>query len=224
MEKGKLIVLEGLDGCGKSTQLDLALSFLRENEIRSRAISFPNYDTLSGQLVEKYLQGEIPCSGENGAYSASALYAVDRYVSFVTDWKDFYESGGVVITSRYTTSNAIYQLTKLPFDRHDDFLRWLFDFEYVKLGIPKPDTVLFLDMPVDVSQKMLESRYNGDESKKDIHERDVLYMDRCRENALMLADKYRWVVLDCAQEGVPLPIENVYNKICDCLKGLIIND
>ena len=221
--KGKLIVLEGLDGCGKSTQLDLAIDFLKQNNIRSRAVSFPNYDTLSGQLGEKYLQGDIPCEGSNGAYSASSLYAVDRYVSYVTDWKDFYESGGIVITSRYTTSNAIYQLTKLPFEQHDDFLKWLFDFEYVKLGIPKPNAVLYLDMPVSISQKMLDKRYNGDQSKKDIHEKNVEYMTMCRNNALAVAEKYGWVVLDCFDNGFPLPIEDVYAKICDCLKGLVMD-
>ncbi len=223
MGKGKLIVLEGLDGCGKSTQLELASSFLRDNNIRSRKISFPNYDTLSGQLIERYLHGDIPCSGENGAYSASALYAVDRYVSFVTDWKEFYESGGVIITSRYTTSNAIYQLTKLPEQEHEAFLKWLFDFEYIKLGIPKPDAVLFLDMPVEISQKMLDKRYNGDESKKDIHERNTEYMERCRENALSVAKRCGWVVLNCSENGLPMAIEDIYIQICDCLKGLVMN-
>lgn len=223
MTKGKVIVLDGLDGCGKSTQLELAHLFLKEIGVRSRAVSFPKYETLSGQLVECYLKGEIPCEGQNGAYSASALYAVDRYVSYVTDWKDFYESGGVVVTGRYTTSNAIYQLTKLPAEERNYFLNWLFDFEYVKLGLPRPDMVLYLDMPVEVSQKLLDERYDGDESQKDIHEKNVGFLRECRENALFTAQRCGWEVIGCAKGGAPIPIEDVYLEICEYLKELVEN-
>lgn len=224
MEKGKIIVLEGLDGSGKSTQLDLAYSFLIEQGVNCRMVSFPNYDTITGQLVECYLHGDIPCEGSTGAYSASSMYAIDRYVSYVTEWKKFYESGGVIISGRYTTSNAIYQLTKLPESEHEDFLKWLFDYEYVKLGLPKPDMVLFLDMPVEVSQKLLEERYLGDPAKKDIHERNVRYLEECRKNALYVAERCNWDVVDCANDGTPVPIEDIYIEICAYLKVLLFNE
>lgn len=221
MRRGRLVVLEGLDGSGKSTQLELVAGYLKEIGVNCRAISFPNYDTLSGQLVKCYLNGEIECEGKNGAYSASAIYAVDRYVSYVTDWKDFYLNGGFVLTGRYTTSNAIYQLAKMPREEYDPFLDWLFDFEYNKLGLPEPDKVIFLDMPVEVSQNLLKKRYNGDESKKDIHERDVDFLRRCRESAMYAAGACGWNVIGCAYDGFPLPIEDVYSKICGQLEKMI---
>lgn len=221
MDKGKLIVLDGLDGCGKTTQLDLAVGFLREQDIECRKLSFPNYDTITGQLVECYLKGEIPCEGRNGAYSASTLYAMDRFVSYVTDWKDYYESGGILLSDRYTTSNAIYQLTKVPAEERQYFLDWLYDLEYNKLGLPKPDMVLFLDMPIDVSQKLLSQRYLGDESKKDIHEKDAMFLRDCRYSAMFAAERWGWTVLDCAKDGGPLPIEDIYVQICDYIKVLL---
>ena len=150
MKRGKLVVIEGLDGCGKSTQLDLALGYLKENGVNCRSVSFPNYDALSGKLVQQYLDGNIPCEDKNGAYAASSIYAIDRYISYRTDWKDFYDNGGIILAGRYTTSNAIYQLTKLPVSEHEKFLNWLCDFEYGKLGLPEPDLVIYLDMPIEI--------------------------------------------------------------------------
>ena len=221
MRRGRLVVLDGLDGCGKSTQLELVTGYLQARGVNCRSISFPNYDTLSGQLVQCYLDGMIKCEGKNGAYSASSIYAVDRYVSYVTDWKDFYENGGFVITGRYTTSNAIYQLSKMPQEEYDAFLAWLFDFEYNKLGLPEPDKVIFLDMPVEVSQKLLDKRYNGNQSKKDIHERNLAFMQKCRESAMYAAYSYGWNIINCAYDGYPLPIEDVYTEICTQLDKMI---
>ena len=221
MKNGKVIVLEGLDGCGKSTQLDLVMEFLKENQVTCRSVSFPNYEALSGKLVQQYLTGEIPADGRNGAYAASAIYAADRYISYMTDWKGFYESGGVVVAGRYTTSNAIYQLTKLPPEEHEYYLRWLCDFEYGKLGLPEPDMVFYLDMPVEASQKLLTERYRGDESKKDIHESNLEFMHECRKSALYAANVFDWFVINCADGAYPLPIEEVYNRICSCLKVIL---
>lgn len=220
MNKGKVIVLEGLDGCGKSTQLDLALDFLQNNGVDCRKVSFPNYDALSGKIIQQYLDGEIQCDGRNGAYAASAMYAVDRYISYMTDWKSFYESGGVIISGRYTTSNAIYQLTKLPVEEHEHYLNWLRDFEYGKLGLPEPDLVLYLDMPVELSQKLLNKRYLGNEQKKDIHERDLAFQRECRKSALYAANQYGWNIVDCSNGDFPLTVEAVHEKIRYVLRGL----
>lgn len=220
MKNGKLIVLEGLDGCGKTTQLDLALEYLKENGVKCRALSFPNYDELSGQLIKEYLDGKIPCDETRGAYAASMMYAIDRYVSYINDWKQFYDAGGILLTSRYTTSNAIYQLTKVRPEEQDFFLNWLFDIEYGKLELPEPDLVLFLDMPIEVSQKLLEKRYLGDNKKKDIHEQNVEYLQECRKSALFVAQRYGWKIIECSDGRYPLTIEEVYNEIRNCLKVL----
>lgn len=220
MKNGKLIVLEGLDGCGKSTQLDLALEYLKNSGVKCRSVSFPNYGELSGQLIRQYLDGKIPCDERSGAYAASMMYAIDRYISYVTDWKKFYDAGGIILAGRYTTSNAIYQLTKVRPEEHDYFLNWLFDFEYNKLELPDPDLVLYLDMPVEVSQKLLDKRYLGDSSKKDIHESNLEYLQECRKSALYAANRCGWKIIECSDGKYPLTIEEVYDMICGCLKVL----
>jgi len=213
MGKGKIIVLEGLDGCGKSTQLELAVEALRERGVAVRLISFPNYSSDSGRIVSGYLNGSIPCIGETGAYAASSFYAIDRYISFMTDWKESYDNGEVILCGRYTTSNAIYQMTKLQPDERDAFLDWLWDYEYNKLGLPSPDSVLFLDMALAVSQKLQCVRYGGDEAKKDIHERDLDFMKSCRESALFTAERCGWERILCAEGDEPLSIEEIHHSI-----------
>ncbi|MBD5129491.1 MAG: thymidylate kinase, partial [Ruminococcaceae bacterium] len=192
MGKGKVIVLEGLDGCGKTTQLELAERYLKDLGVKCRAVSFPNYSSTSGRLISEYLDGKIPCADDKGAYAASAMYALDRYISYVTDWREAYERGEVILSGRYTTSNAIYQLTKVEDREH--FLNWLMDLEYVKLGLPEPDMVIFLDMPIAVSQKLLEERYLDDGGKKDIHEADIRFLEECRKSAMYTADICGWQI------------------------------
>lgn len=211
MGKGRLIVLEGLDGCGKSTQLDLAADFLADRGTDCRRISFPEYGSDSGKIISGYLEGDIPCVGETGAYAASSFYAVDRYISFVKDWKKDYERGAVILSGRYTSSNIIYQMTKA--ENRDIFLNWLTDYEYNKLGLPEPDTVIFLDMPPEVSQKLLSKRYEGDESKKDIHERDRIFLNECRKSALYAAKLLGWKIIPCAREGEPRDIREIHEEI-----------
>jgi len=164
---GKLIVIEGLDGSGKSTQLELLPKRLKELGIDTKSVSFPDYENPSSTLVRMYLNGDF---GKNpsdvNAYAASVFYCADRYASFKQSWGDFYNNGGVVVSGRYTTSNAVHQTSKLPREDWEAFLSWLYDFEYTKIGIPKPDAVIFLDMPVEVSQKLLDRRYTENGGKK----------------------------------------------------------
>lgn len=221
MDKGKIIVLEGLDGCGKSTQLSLLADRLSGNGVRTRLVSFPNYDSPGGRLVSGYLGGEIPCEGETGAYAASSFYAIDRYISYSADWRRDYDSGSVIVSGRYTTSNAIYQMTKLADNEREAYLNWLWDYEYNRLGLPRPDLVLFLDMPVEVSQRLLSSRYNGDEGKKDIHERDIEFMRKCRESAMFTSEKCGWSIIECSDGERPLPIEEIHNSITEKIKEII---
>lgn len=212
MNKGKIIVLEGLDGCGKSTQLNILFNSLQSTR-KTRLISFPNYESSTGRVVSDYLQGAIPCEGSAGAYAASGFYASDRYASYVTDWKNDYDNGSIIVSGRYTTSNAIYQMTKLPRDQWDSFLAWLKDYEYTRLGLPEPDLVLFLDMPIEISQKLLSARYNGDESKKDIHESSVAFLRSCHESALYTAKRWGWRIIPCSDGTAPLPIEDIALRI-----------
>ena len=211
---GKLIVIEGLDGSGKSTQLELLPQNLLKNGIESKTVSFPDYDSDSSALVKMYLSGAFGNHPDDvNAYAASLFYAVDRFASFKTNWGSYYNQNGVIISGRYTTSNAEHQTSKLPPEMWQGFLDWLYELEYNKVGIPKPDKVIFLDMPVEVSQKLLSHRYAGNEDKKDIHESDTNYLDNCRKAAMFTAQYSGWTVIPCAQNGQARSIEDISNDI-----------
>lgn len=211
---GKLIVIEGLDGSGKSTQLELLKKSLEDKNIDFKSVSFPDYDSDSSALIKMYLNGEFGTKpGDVNAFASSVLYTVDRFASFKKNWGDYYNGGGLIVAGRYTTSNAVHQTSKLEKDKWKSFLDWLYDFEYNKVGIPKPDKVIFLDMPVEVSQKLLTGRYKGDNSKKDIHEGDVDYLRKCRDAAYFTAEYSDWTVISCAENGEARKIEDIAKDI-----------
>lgn len=215
----KLIIIEGLDGCGKSTQTALICGYFKKNNIDYRQIKLPDYDSPSSTLVKMYLSGEFGKNADDvNAYAAGAFYAVDRYASYKLDWSGDYAKGTVIIADRYATSNSIYQMEKLDRKEWDAYLEWSEDFEYNKIGIPRPDLVIFLDMPVEISQKLMTSRYNGDENKKDVHEADVEFLNKCRQAALYTALKQGWAVVPCSDGESPLPVEEIHNTIIDIVK------
>lgn len=219
---GKLIVIEGLDGSGKGTQAALLLKRLREIGKDVFEIDLPNYADNSSALVKMYLAGEMGNRpGDVNAFAASTFFAVDRYASFKKFWSKKYESGKIIVANRYTTSNACHQMTKLEKKDWDSFLSWLFDFEYVKLGIPEPDCVVFLDMPVETSQKLLEKRYNNDESKKDVHERDIDYLNHCRDAAIYACEKLGWKRIVCAEGGEPKSVEKISDLVFQTISEYI---
>lgn len=216
-----LIVIDGLDGSGKSTQFEIIKNKLSEKR-SVKSVSFPDYSEPSSALVKMYLAGEISHNAADvNAYAASCFYAADRYVSYKKFWESEYNSGNVILASRYTTSNAIHQMSKLPENEWDSFLSWLEDFEYVKLGLPKPDCVIFLDMPVEVSQKLLNSRYRGDENKKDIHESNVEYLEECRRSALYAAERLGWSVIKCSVNGSALTIDEITEELLKVIEKVL---
>ncbi len=218
---GKLIVIEGLDGSGKSTQLELLNQNLKKAGIDCKSVSFPNYDNPSSTLVKMYLKGDFGKKpGDVNAFAASVFYTVDRYASFKADWGEYYNNGGTVVAGRYTTSNAVHQASKLPSSEWEDFLSWLYDFEYNKIAIPKPDKVIFLDMPIEVSQKLLSNRYEGDESKKDIHESDTEYLDNCRKAALFTAHYSNWEIIPCSKNGEARTIDEIAKDVLESVLKL----
>ena len=211
---GKLIVIEGLDGSGKSTQLELLQKNLKNSGVDCKSVSFPAYESDSSALVKMYLNGEFGKKPDDvNAFAASVFYTVDRYASYKANWGEYYNNGGTIVSGRYTTSNAVHQASKLSEDKWGEFLSWLYDFEYNKIGIPKPDKVIFLDMPIEVSQKLLSKRYEGDNSKKDIHESDTEYLDRCRKSALFTAEYSGWEIIPCAENGEARTIEDIANDV-----------
>ncbi len=213
---GRLIVIEGLDGSGKSTQLELLEKNLKSRNIDCKAVSFPNYESDSSALVKMYLSGEFGSKPNDvNAFAASVFYTVDRYAGFKSDWGKYYTNGGTVVSGRYTTSNAVHQCSKLSENEWKAFLDWLYDFEYNKIGIPKPDKVIFLDMPIEVSQKLLTKRYKGDEAKKDIHESDTEYLAKCRKSAVFTAEYSNWEIIPCSENGEARAIEDIAKDVLE---------
>ncbi len=216
----KLIVIEGLDGSGKGTQSALVTQALKDRGYKVKKLTFPDYNSPTSALVKMYLGGELGDSPDAvNAYAASVFYAVDRVASFIKDWKRDYEECDYIVLDRYVTSNIIYQMSKVDESERDNYISWCEDLEYNRLGVPKPDVVVYLDMPPHVSQKLMSGRYNGDESKKDIHEKNMDFLLSCRKSALYALEKLGWVHLSCADGDNPKGIETITAQILDIIDG-----
>ena len=211
---GKLIVIEGTDGSGKSTQFRLLTDRLESEQVKFQKLVFPQYSEPSSALIRMYLGGEFGKSPSDvNAYAASAFYSVDRYASYRKVWGKWYEEGGLVVSDRYTTSNAVHQASKEPEDKRENFLNWLYDFEYDKLGLPRPDLVIYLDVPTDFTEKMLRHRESETNTHADIHEQDTQYLATCRRMGRAAAEHYGWTVIRCVRDGAMRSMEDIHEEI-----------
>ena len=220
--KGKLIVIEGLDGSGKATQTAKLFDALNDKGLSIRKVSFPNYKSDSSAPLRMYLSGKFGSSPDSvNPYAASSLFAVDRFAGYKSDWGSFYDNGGTILADRYTTSNAIHQCSKLPEEKWEGFLEWLFSYEYELMGIPAPDCVIYLRVDPEVSQELLGKRYDDHEEKKDIHERDVEYLRRSRRAADYCAEKLGWLTVECVEEGRMRTIGEIAAEVEEKVSGII---
>ena len=211
---GKLIVIEGTDGSGKSTQFKLLTQRLESENRQFQRLVFPQYSEPSSALIRMYLSGEFGTKPSDvNAYAASAFYAVDRYASFKKVWGAWYDQGGLIVSDRYTTSNAVHQASKEPAQKQADFLKWLYDFEYDKLGLPAPDLVIYLDVPTDFTEAMMRRREADTNTHADIHEQDMEYLATCRRTGKMAAEYYGWTVIQCVRDGKMRTIEDIHEEI-----------
>ena len=211
---GKLIVIEGTDGSGKSTQFRLLTDRLEAEQVKFQKLGFPQYSEPSSALIRMYLGGEFGKSPSDvNAYAASPFYSVDGYASYRKVWRKWYEEGGLVVSDRYTTSNAVHQASKEPEDKREDFLNWLYDFEYDKLGLPRPDLVIYLDVPTDFTEKMLRHRESETHTHADIHEQDMQYLATCRRMGRAAAEHYGWTVIRCVRDGAMRSMEDIHEEI-----------
>ena len=219
---GKLIVIEGLDGSGKATQAELLYKSLLEQGCKAVKVTFPDYESDSSALIKMYLAGQFSNTADGvNAYAASSFYAVDRYASYKCKWEKLYNDSYIVIADRYTTSNGVHQCSKLEQSQWENFIKWLYDYEYNKIGIPKPDIVIYLDMSPQVSQKLLSKRYSGNEAKKDIHEKDGAYLTASRNAAMFCIEHDRWIKIDCDDGENPFTIEQIKEKIQEKIKAVL---
>ena len=219
---GKLIVLEGTDGSGKSTQFRLLTERLTQDAYQFEKLVFPQYSEPSSALIRMYLSGEFGTKPSDvNAYAASTFYAVDRFASYRKVWGKWYEEGGLVVSDRYTTSNAVHQASKEPPENREAFLAWLYEFEYGKLGLPRPDLVIYLDVPTAFTEAMMRRREQDTNTTADIHEQDMAYLATCRETGRAAAHFYGWRVIDCVCDGKMRSIEDIHEEIYRCVQTIL---
>ncbi len=219
---GKLIVIEGVDSSGKETQTKLLFEYLQNNGLSTKKISFPDYESDFCMPVKGYLAGELGDNPDDvNAYAASSFYAIDRYASYKRDWGKFYESGGIIVCDRYVTSNIVHQAMKIKGDK-TAFIEWLSDYEYEKLGLPRPDMVIFLDMPPVAAQFLMKNRANKitGEAQKDIHEKNSDYLTAAYNNAVDVAEKCGWKRVVCAEELNIRTIEDIHKEIISIVESI----
>lgn len=219
---GTLIVFEGTDGSGKSTQFQKLCQRVTQTGREFQKLVFPQYSEPSSALIRMYLNGEFGSRpGDVNPYAASAFYAVDRYASWKKVWGEWYEAGGLVLSDRYTTSNAVHQASKLPEKERQAYLDWLFDFEYRLMGLPAPDLVLYLDVPAELSSALRRLREERTGTHADIHEADEDYLRRCRDSGRQVADYAGWRRIDCAFGGRMRSPEEIHEEIWTAVSSLL---
>ena len=220
MNKGILIAIDGLDGSGKETQTKRLCKYLDEQKIKNRYISFPTYEDDSSALINMYLQGKF---GDNpnavNAYAASSFFAMDRYCSYMLDWKKDYDDGAVIIANRYTTANLVHQMSKLPESERDGFMQWLYEYEFEKLALPKPNLVIYLCLPPQASEALIQKRCNISGAVKDIHEKSSTHLNDSYKAAVYTAEKLGWSRIDCVKDGTLRTIDDIAAE----LKSIVNN-
>lgn len=222
---GKLFVIDGTDGSGKQTQFEKLKQRLSEEGIDYRTVSFPNYESQSSGLVKMYLSGEFGQNAKNiSPYIASTFYAADRYATYTTQYKEYFENGGLILADRYTTANMVHQAGKIDDkDEREKFLNWLWDFEFNLYGLPVPTEVFFLKMPPEKSFELMKDRENKftHEAQKDIHERDEKHIIDSFNAACDVAKKYNWYTVDCTKNNEIRTIDDIHEEIYEEIKKYI---
>jgi dTMP kinase len=195
---------------------------MEKEGIAYQEIDFPRYGNPFAEPAALYLRGALGShAGDVNAYAASVLFAVDRLASYKQDWGAFYEQGGIVVADRYTTSNAVHQASKLPEGERETYLDWLFDLEYQRLGLPRPDLVLYLDMPTEITERMMRSREQQTGTQADIHEQDEEYLRQCRANAWQVVRRCGWHVIHCGAGDAPRTVEDIHQEVWQSVEQLL---
>ena len=220
MEKGKLIVVEGAcDGIGKTTQYEMLRDHLQKDGEIIASHHFPSYGTYQGAPVEKYLRGEYGQPSELSPYFINSLYANDRGITWYTDLKGLYDEGKVILLDRYTTSSLIYQSALIEdIEEKKKFVDFVTDYEYEKIGIKKPDNVIFLHAPFDLVTEMRNARKQNEGVTNDIHEANLDFMRKVYDSAMFIADYLSWDQIECNKGNKMRDIEDIHEEIYSLVK------
>ena len=219
---GKLFVIDGTDGSGKQTQFDKLKERLSKDGVEYKTVSFPNYDSPRSSLVKMNLSGEFGTNAQEiSPYIASTFYAADRYATFQTGYKEYYENGGIILADRYTTANMVHQAGKIKDkEERDKFLKWLWDFEFKLYGLRIPTEVFFLNMPTEKALELMKDRKNkfDENAKKDIHERNETHMRDAYKAACDVAKDYNWFEIKCMKDNELRTIDDIHEEIYNEVK------
>ena len=215
MEKGKLIVIEGAcDGIGKSTQYELLCNHLQKDGVKIANHHFPSYDTYQATPVMNYLNGDYGQTDELSQYFVHSLYAIDRSITWNTHLKLLYDAGATILLDRYTTSSLIYQAALIQdIEDRKQFINFVIDYEYNKLGIKEPDNVIFLHAPFDLVTKMRNARKHNEGINNDIHESNLDFMKKVYENGMFLADYLSWNKVKCNNGNQMKSIDQIHEEV-----------
>jgi len=218
---GKLIVFEGIDGSGKSTQFEMICKRFSDEEVNFKRLVFPRYSEPSSTLIKMYLNGEFGDNPDSvNAYAASSFYAVDRYASFAQDWREYYNNGGLILTDRYTTSNALHQGAKIDSGERELFFKWLYDYEFNKIGLPSPDLVIYMDITAEFAATRLKRRQSETGTNADIHENDMTYLKSCAHSGKHAASIFGWQSINCVENDGERDLNEIHSEIYSIISAL----
>lgn len=215
MKKGLLIVFEGIDGSGKTTQIKLLAKLLKVKNIPFEVISFPQYGKNEyADKVYDYLSGKF---GEIGPYSIAKVYASDRKTvrEQILSWL---EAGKLVIANRYISSSKAHLGVNLADDKREEFIRWIDELEYEENGMPKEDLTILLTVDPKVGQKNSQEK-----NHLDIHEDNLKHLEKAHQIFLQLSKKEKnWMVVNCMNNGQMKTPQEIHKDLVDILKVEIL--
>ena len=215
---GKLIVIEGVsDGVGKTTQIKELYNKLINSGKEVIYHHFPSYGSVGASLVEEYLKGNLGKKEDIGPYAISSFYALDRFYAYHMELKDALNSGKIVLLDRYTTSNLIYQGSLFEREKRDEFLNYITDYEYNRLGLKKPDLVIFLKLDKNFANTLRKNR-DTEGVEGDINEKENAFLDKVYDNSLYVADKYNFKIIECSKDGVLRSIDDISREVYNIVR------
>ena len=215
MNQGKIIVIEGAcDGIGKTTQYKLLKKYLEDKGYNVCSHHFPTYDSKQGKLTEYYLNGDFGNPNDLSPYLVNSIYAVDRAITWKDKLKDAYDKGNIILLDRYTTSSLLYQAALIEdITERLKFVSYAEDYEYNKLGVQRPDNVIFLTAPFDLVTKIRSKRVDNEGIENDIHERDIEFMKKVYENACMVAEYLNWNIIECSKNNEMRTVDDIHEDV-----------
>lgn len=209
MSRGKLVIIEGIDGSGKTTQIELL-----KQSLDTQVISFPRYeDNVYGKLIRKYLSGEFGELREVNPYLIALAYAEDRMLA-KSQLKEWLTNGKLVLVNRYVSSSKAHLGANLPEEKRVEFFKWLDELEYQTNGLPKEDLTILLTVNPKVGQNNVAGRMS------DLHEESLKHLEEANTIYWELAKANNWQVVNCMNDNQMRSAQDIHQEIIKILEQL----